>query len=195
MGLCIGIKDNGNVYIGVNSHLYDNKATAYNKNNYKVWNVLNANNAIMACQGELRDSNIIRIIPDFISDYDVYKNRINYRFVLRNIAFRIKESLDKRLYTNYNNKIFKDLNSSYLFAYKDSLYEIDRDLSVSEIDDYVCKGSAASEAIGSLEATIGESPIVRIEKALRAASRTDTSINFPYIILDTRSQNFYIIEE
>jgi len=195
MGLCIGLKDKNNVYIGVNSHMFTNSKTAYNPNNFKVWNVLNTKNAIMACQGSIRDSNVIRIIPNLIDDYDVYKDRINYKYVLRNIAFRIKDTLADEMFFEKKSGKFEDIESTYIFGYKNSLYEILSDLDVCEVDRYTCHGSGRSEAIGSLEATEGEDPYVRIEKALRAASKSDNSIFFPFIILDTRSQKFKIIDK
>ncbi len=195
MGLCIGLRDKGNVYIGCNSHLFASVATAKNPNNFKVWNVLNVDNAIMACQGTIRDSNVVRVIPDFIDDYDVFKGNIDYSFVLKQIAFRIKKELKDECFYEMKDGIFEGLESSFLFAYKDKLYEIDGDMCVLEIEKFSCLGSGTNEALGSLEATKGENPYVRIEKALRAASKTDNTIHFPFVILDTKSQEFKIIEE
>ena len=195
MGLCIGLKDKNNVYIGCNSHMFSNVATAKNPNNFKVWNVLNVDNAIMACQGTIRDANVIRVIPDFIDDYDVFKGNIDYKFVLRNIAFRIKDALKDECFYERKDGIFDSLESGFLFAYQDKLYEISNGLTVLEMDDFACLGSGTNEALGSLEATVGEDPYKRIEKALRAASKTDNTMHFPFVILDTQSQKFKIIDK
>ena len=180
MGLCIGLKDKGNVYIGCNSHMFSNIATAKNPNNFKVWNILNVKNAIMACQGSIRDANAIRVIPNLIDDYDVFRNNIDYRFVLKNIAFRIKDVLKDECFYEKKDGIFDSLDSGYLFGYQDKLYEINSSLSVLEIDNFACLGSGTNEALGSLDATKGEDPFKRIEKALRAASKTDITMHFPF---------------
>ena len=162
MGLCIGLKDNDNVYIGVNSHMYSDIVSAFNKNNFKVWNMENVDNAIMGCQGGIRYANAVKAVDDFISDYDVFKDSVDFEFVLRNIAFRIKEVLSGECFVKRENGVFKSLNSSYMFGYKDKLYEISSDLSVCEIEDYSCLGSGTDEAIGSLESSVGEDPYKRI---------------------------------
>lgn len=195
MGLCIGLKDKDNVYIGVNSHMFSNIATAKNPNNFKVWNVLNVDNAIMACQGTIRDANVVRVIPDLIDDYDVYRENIDYKFVLKEIAFRIKDLLKDECFYEKKDGVFDSLESGFIFAYKDKLYEITSGLSVVEFDNYACLGSGTNEALGSLEATSGEDPYKRIEKALRAASKTDSTMHFPFVILDTKSQKFKIIDK
>ena len=195
MGLCIGLKEKDNVYIGCDSHMFSNKATSKNPNNFKVWNVLNVDNAIMACQGTIRDANAIKVIPNLIDDYDVVKKNIDYRFVLKNIAFRIKDALKDECFYERKDGIFDALESGYLFGYQDKLYEITSGLCVLEVDYFSCLGSGTNEAIGSLDATNGEDPYKRIEKALRAASKTDNTMHFPFVILDTKSQKFKIIEK
>lgn len=195
MGLCIGINDGDNIFIGTNSHLFLDVETAINKNNTKIWHIINNNHAIMACQGPIRVSNVIRIIPNLITKYDEQNGGIGYSYILHNVAFRIKNVLKERCYyEDDSNLAFEGIGASFLLGYKNQLYEISSDLAVIQYDDYCCIGSGSSEAIGSLESTIGEEPVERIRKALIAASRTDNTIYYPYIIMNTKNKEVIIID-
>ena len=87
------------------------------------------------------------------------------------------------------------VNSAFLFAYKDKLFLIDRDLCVLEINDYVAIGSGSPEAIGSLLSTEGEDPKTRIVKAIKASAANDIYVDYPIVLTDTETTKFEIITE
>lgn len=196
MSVVVAIKENGNVYIGADSQSTkgSTRITLRNPNNYKVWKVINSNNTLMASVGSARDANIIRVVPGIVDDYDEFYNRVDYKFVVKYVAPNIVKELRKAGFLSGGDYL-EVMDSAYLFAYKDKLFLIDRDCCVLEIDDYVAIGSGASEAIGSLLSTEGESPRARIIKAIKASAANDIYVDYPIIITDTNTTEFEIITE
>lgn len=196
MSVVVAIKENGNVYIGADSQSTkgSTRITLRNPNNYKIWKVINSNNTLMASVGSARDANVIRVVPGIVDDYDEFYNRVDYKFVVKYVAPNIVKELKKAGFLK-NDDYLEFMDSAYLFAYRDKLFLIDRDLCVLEIDDYVAIGSGSSEAIGSLLSTEGEDPRTRIIKAIKASAANDIYVDYPIIITDTNTTEFEIITE
>ena len=87
------------------------------------------------------------------------------------------------------------MTSTYLFAYKDKVYELSQYLYVMEIDDYIARGSGRDSALGSLAATIGEPVEIRLIKAIVAANNVDMYVGYPIIISDTETCQFKVYNE
>ena len=196
MSVVVAIKENGNIFIGADSQSTkgSTRITLRNPNNYKIWKVINSNNTLMASVGSARDANIIRVVPGIVDDYDEFYNRVDYKFVVKYVAPNIVKELKKAGFLR-NDDYLEFMDSAYLFAYRDKLFLIDRDLCVLEIDDYVAIGSGSSEAIGSLLSTEGEDPRTRIIKAIKASVANDIYVDYPIIITDTNTTEFEIITE
>ena len=87
------------------------------------------------------------------------------------------------------------MNSSFLLASKDQLYEISNDGCVIEVDDFDAIGSGASQAVGSLLTTVGKSPTSRIISAIKASAANDIYVDYPIVLSDTESTEFTVIEK
>ena len=196
MSVVVAIKENGKIYIGADSQVTKGgtRTTLKNPNNYKIWPVIGADNCLMAHVGVLRDANVVRLMTDLVTDYNIYRGHIGFDFVVKKIVPDIIEEL-----TRFN--LLKDgekteyLESSFLFAYKDQLWMIHTDKSVIEVDDYVSIGSGADQAIGSLLSTEGETPKERIVKAIKSSAASDIYVDYPIILTDTESCEFEIVTE
>ena len=196
MSVVVAIKEGEKIYIGADSQVTrgGTRTTLKNPNNYKVWKVLNVENCLMASVGTLRDANIVRLMDKLVTDYNVYKNHIDYEFVVKKIVPDIIDEL-REYGMLKDEKYIEFIESSFLFAFKNQLYLISRDRSVIEIDDYVAIGSGEDQAIGSLLSTEGEKPKQRIVKAIKASATSDIYVDYPIIIVDTEKTEFEIITE
>ena len=196
MSVVVAIKDGKKVYIGADSQATKGttRITLRNPNNFKIWKVNDSKNCLMASVGDIRDSNVIRLVSNIVDDYDEFVNRVNYKFVVKFIVPNIVRDL-KRAGFIKDESYVDHINSSFLFAYKDKLFLIEHDLSVIEIDDYVAIGSGSSEAIGSLLSTENDDPKIRIIKAIKASAANDIYVDYPIVLTDTETTRFDVITE
>jgi len=196
MSVIVAIKENGIVYMGADSQVTkgNSRATLKNENNYKIWNVLGTKNCVMGGVGAMRDANVVRLMDDLVTDYNMYRNHISYAFMVKKIVPDIVGELRHYGFLA-NDKYIDGLNSSFLFAYQDQLYSIGRDCSVLEVDDFVAIGSGECEAIGSLLSTEGLRPEERIIKAIKASAANDIYVDYPIILTNTKTTKFVVINE
>ena len=197
MSVIVAVKEKGNIYFGCDSQLTKggSRRSLHNKNNYKIWKVEDIDNCIMGSVGNVRDANIVRLVDDLVTDYNVYKGHIGYRFVVKSVVPDIINALVEARYLKLDGNYLDAMESSFLFAYQDQLFEINRDGTVLEIDDYVAIGSGSCEAIGSLISTEGENPKERIIKAIKASAASDIYVDYPIILSDTETTEFDVITE
>ena len=196
MSVIVAIKENGKIYFGCDSQVTTGgtRTTLKNFNNYKIWKVKGVENCLMGCVGALRDACVIRTMDDLITDYDVYKGNIDFDFVVNRIVPDIIKRLKDAKYLKEDG-LFEFMDSSYLFSYKDSLYQIGGDGSVIEVEDYIATGSGSKEAIGSLLSTEGQNPEERIIKAIKASAASDIYVDYPIILSNTDTTEFEVITE
>ena len=196
MSVVVAIKENGKVFIGADSQVTKGgtRTTLKNENNYKVWRVPNAPHCLMAQVGNLRDANVVRLMQDLVTDYNIYRGHISFDFVVKKVVPDIVEELTRFGYLK-DGKNSEYLDSSFLFAYKDQLWMIGQDRSVIEIEDYIAIGSGADQAIGSLLSTENENARDRIIKAIKASAAADIYVDYPIILTDTKSGEFDVITE
>lgn len=198
MSVVVAIKEGDKVFIGADSQVTKGgtRTTLKNPNNYKIWKVDGVEHTLMAHVGVLRDANVVRLMRGIIDDYDEYRNRVDYAFVVKYLVPEIIKNLREANFLKGNKDEYLEyMNSGFLFAYHDSLYSIGTDASVIEVDDYIAIGSGENEAIGSLLSTEGQNPKTRIVKAIRASAASDIYVDYPIIITDTESTEFEIVTE
>ena len=196
MSVVVAIKEKGKVFIGADSQVTrgGTRSTLKNQNNYKIWKVKDVDNCLMAHVGNVRDANVIRVMDDLVTEYNVFKNHIDYEFVVKSVVPDIINELKKYGYIE-DKEYFKGLESRFLFAYKDMLFSINSDGCVLEIDDCAAIGSGECEAIGSLLSTDGDEPEARIVKAIKASAASDIYVDYPIILTNTETTEFDVITE
>lgn len=196
MSVVVAIKENGKIYIGADSQVTKGgtRTTLKNENNYKVWRVIGAPNCMMAHVGMFRDANVVRLMPDLVTDYNIYREHISYDFVVKKVVPDIVAELARYNFLKDGEKT-DFLESSFLFAYKDQLWVIGQDKSVIEVEDYVSIGSGSDQAIGSLLSTEGQGPKERIVKAIKSSAACDIYVDYPIILTDTENGEFEIVTE
>ena len=196
MSVVVAIKENGKVYIGADSQVTrgGTRTTLKNENNYKIWRVIGAPHCLMAQVGTLRDANVVRLMPNLVTDYNIYREHIGFDFVVKKVVPDIVEELTKYGFLKEGEKT-DVLDSCFLFAFEDQLWSIGQDKSVIEIEDYVAIGSGSDQAIGSLLSTEGQNPKERIVKAIKSSAACDIYVDYPIILTDTETGEFEIITE
>ena len=88
MSVVVAIKEGNKVYVGADSQVTrgGTRATLKNPNNYKIWKVRGVDNCLIAHVGVVRDANVVRLMDDLVTDYDVYLDRIDYEFVVKRVV-------------------------------------------------------------------------------------------------------------
>ena len=191
MSVVIAIKENGITYMAADTQISfgDSKRHLKSDSLQKIWAVSDIPHCIIGGVGLARDLNLIRYCTnELIPEASVLKNEINVGTIMINTVPVIFESI--RNYTQLVSGCDKDIaiNSEFLLAYKDKIFDIAPDGTVEEIEDYIAVGSGANAALGSLKHTINEPVYVRLIKALDAASESNLYVSEPYVVIDTDKQ-------
>lgn len=188
MSVVIAIKENGVTYMAADTQISfgDSKRHLKSDSLQKVWAVTDTPHCIMGGVGLARDLNLIRYCTsELIPEASVLKNEINVGTIMLNTVPTIFESI--RNYTQLVTGCDTDIpiNSEFVLAYKDKIFDIAPDGTVEEVEDYIAIGSGADAALGSLKHTIDEPVYDRLIKALDAASESNLYVSEPYVCMDT----------
>ena len=189
MSVVIAIKENGVTYMAADTQVSfgDSKRHLKSDSLQKIWAVADIPHCIMGGVGLARDLNLIRYCTsELIPEASVLKNEINVGTIMLNTVPAIFESI--RNYTQLVTGCDKDIpiNSEFVLAYKDKIFDIAPDGTVEEIEDYIAIGSGADAALGSLKHTIDEPIYDRLIKALDAAAESNLYVSEPYVYIDTK---------
>ena len=188
MSVVIAIKENGVTYMAADTQISfgDSKRHLKSDSLQKVWVVTDTPHCIMGGVGLARDLNLIRYCTsELIPEASVLKNEINVGTLMLNTVPTIFESI--RNYTQLVTGCDKDIpiNSEFVLAYKDKIFDIAPDGTVEQVEDYIAIGSGADAALGSLKHTTDEPIYDRLIKALDAASESNLYVSEPYVCMDT----------
>lgn len=197
MSVVVAIKKDGVIYLGSDSQVTrgGTRTSLTNPNNFKIWKVKGVDNCLMGHVGLLREACVIRVMENLVREIDVIHDEVNFEYVVTRIVPKIIDELKEFNYIETEGK-FKNMESKYLFAFKDKLFIIGYDASVIEIDDYVAMGSGESESIGSLLTTNSdEVPETRIIKAIKASAAHDIYVDYPIVLSNTKDLEFKVILE
>lgn len=190
MSVVIAIKENGVTYMAADTQVSfgDSKRHLKSDSLQKVWAVTDTPHCIMGGVGLARDLNLIRYCTsELIPEAAVLKNDITVGTIMLSTVPIIFESI--RNYTQLVTGCDKDIpiNSEFLLAYKDKIFDIAPDGTVEEVEDYIAVGSGADAALGSLKHTTDEPVYDRLIKALDAAAESNLYVSEPYVCMDTEN--------
>jgi ATP-dependent protease HslVU (ClpYQ) peptidase subunit len=198
MSVVVAIKKDGIIYMGADSQVSrgGTRTTLSNPNNYKIWALRDVDNCLMGAVGTLRANNIIKVADDLIPEIVDIKQAVSFRFVVKHLVPRMFDELDEYKVLTKDNDDTVHMDASFLLAYHDRLYSIDRYGSVIEVDDFCAIGSGANEALGSLLSTIDEKdPVERIKTAIKASAAHDLYVDYPIVISNTEDTEFKVYYE
>ena len=198
MSVVVAIKKDNVVYMGADSQVTrgGTRTTLSNPDNYKIWAMSDSDNALMGGVGTVRPINVLKVANDLIPEAVDIKGNVDFRFVVRYLVPRMMDELADYKILLKNEDGVPNMDASFLFAYRDRLYNIDRWGTVITIDDFCAIGSGASEALGSLLSSADvEDPVERIKMAIKASAAHDIYVDYPIVISDTESTEFKVFYE
>ena len=195
MSVVIAIKDSNQVIMACDTQITSGgvRRRGIGKSNYKIWHPNSKAFLLMGTAGSLREKNVIQTYNDLIKNHEYIEGKIDYQFIVQKVVKRLFNEMKVSGLLDEKAKPYQ-MSNRYLLAFKNQLFEIDRDGAVIEVSDYTAIGSASNEALASLHATINEESEVRILKAMQLAKMNDIYVSEPIIIGSTTCNEFKIIE-
>ena len=83
----------------------------------------------------------------------------------------------------------EEVGGQFLVGFKGRLFCIDSDYQVGEaMDKYMAIGSGFDLALGAMHATEGQPPVQRIQTALEAAEKFNTTVQAPFFVMTTTGE-------
>ena len=198
MSVVVAIKKDGIIYMGADSQVScgGTRSTLSNPNNYKIWAMRDVEGCLMGSVGTLRANNIIKVADDLIPEIVELKDAVSFRFVVKHFVPRLMEELEDYKVLTKDRDGVTHMDASFLLAYRDRLYSIERYGSVIEVDDFCAIGSGSCEALGSLLSSANISdPIERIKMAIKASAAHDIYVDYPIVISNTKDTEFKVFYE
>lgn len=164
-------------------------------NQNKVFKIQDTKNAILGFSGSVRDLNLLRYATGLIDTRD--EPNIDEKYLVTKFIPNIIDTMEKgsRCCTSNGQK---DMDSYFLFAYKDKMWRISMDYSImSVIENYDAIGSGCYYALGSIASTeaVNMKPIDRIHKALQVASKFARGVEAPFYIINTENDEVIKFDE
>ena len=197
MSVVVALNQDGVIYVGCDSQVSDSRSkyTLTNPNNYKIWKLKGFEDyCIFGGVGSLRDINLVRVSDELLDELSILKGNINFEYVVKNLVSNMFNMLDQYDRVKKSDDNSKRMGSSYIFSYNDSLFEISVDGSVIEVDEYTAIGSGSDIALGSLNTTNNMDPIERIILAIESSCKTNLYVNYPIVILNSKSRDLILID-
>lgn len=189
MTCIVGFADKINrvTYIGCDSCVsWAGIKSTINLDKKKVFKLKDVNNILIGFCGSVRDSNLLHYATDLIDKRD--EPNIDEEYIVTHFIPRVIKIIENngRCYTSNNQK---SMDSAFLIAYKDKLWEIGSDYSVcSTTDSFNAVGSGKYHALASMETmnNIDMTPVEKIHRALQVASKFVSSVAPPFYIFNTK---------
>lgn len=185
-------KKNNKVYIRGDSCLGSDSITYTLKNNCKVFKPRGNNNFLIGISGSARSGQLIKQNLVISEDIKMVRMKDMEDYIINMIIPQIKDILQ------INDRLSKGKSDIYItMAYKDRMWIIDDEFSVSELmQDYVTDGSGSAYAEGSLKTTYNMNMDIKdkILMGLRSGS-INTFVAPPFYILNTKDDEVLKYEE
>lgn len=187
MTCIVGLVHNGITYIGGDSLGSSNYSKAVRLDK-KVFHIKDINNAIMGFTSSYRMGQLLMYGTGLIDSRDVLQNEIDHEYLVTKFIPNVIDLFEKGGYSRTRSG--EKEGGTFLFGYRGNLYKIDSDFQVAEAaDKYDACGSGADFALGSLFSTKNvDDPLLRIKKALQAASTYAIGVEPPYYIINTNNR-------
>lgn len=195
MSVVVAVRDGNSVWIGCDSQVTQGytSRTLNNPNNSKIFRTNDDKNTIVGVVGFLRDRDILYCEDNLLNELDIIKGNINFKYIVKTFVprlFKIMMDNDRIL---KDEKTLKYINSVFILAHKEKIFQISEDGAVSEIDDFVAVGSGHNLCRGSLNVTTEKNKKQMVIDAVKSACESDIFVNYPIIIMNTMTDEIETI--
>jgi hypothetical protein len=153
------------------------------------------NNAVIGYTSSFRMGQLLMYGTGLIDSRDAFQNKIDHEYLVTKFIPNVIQLFENGGYSRTTNG--EKSGGSFLFCYKDKLYQISSDFQFGEsIWKYDACGSGEDFALGSLHSTEDkiDDPVIRVRMALQAASQFSVGCAPPYYILNTRTKDVITFE-
>jgi ATP-dependent protease HslVU (ClpYQ) peptidase subunit len=167
------------------------------ENSSKVFKIEKCDNSLMGVVGLLRHAQLLQTEENLIDKISIVENKIDFKYCVRTLFAKIYQVLFNNGAVKKSNNEINHLyiESDFIFAYKDKMFDISGWGTVYEGKDYLVSGSGREFAIGVLEDTKDLSPVERITKAISIACKKDCYVGFPITIMNTKNDEVITVLE
>ena len=188
MSVIAAIKENGVIYMGADSQTTfgKRKKNLTQEPTFKIKKLRSGmlvgicgNVSAKQCIGE--DERIFDIVGDALTKKEI----------VNGIIPKIKEKLE---YWIGSSKC-EEMAISIMLAYKDKLFVIEDDYSVLGIEGFYATGAGSRYALASLSDSSCLSVKERLLSGLKTSARFCSSVSGPFLLIDTQTLKYEIVEE
>ena len=194
MSLVIAYKRGDTVYMGTDTRVIvnDSKKNELCESNFKIQKM--ENGMLVGITAERIERQTLFAYPEiFTLDK---KGQLTRKHIVKEIIPRLLAVLDEEDLLQQEKGEFPYMRACILLAYKDVLYEICSTFTVIRYESYQALGRAAEYATASLANTKDSDDVnERIVKALDVAAKNSNLVGAPYVLIDTKSQEYQWIKE
>ena len=194
MSIVMAIKDKDRVYMACDSQTTQGtiKHIIQNEGSCKIFRPYGMKNCLIGGVGLSNGINVLRY-QSLFSEAECLKNEIDHEFIQNELCFRVRDIIkDKDLAGNNENAM---LSSNYIICHKNDIYHINEDLCVKEYPEFGAAGCCKDVALGCLASSKDEDVKRRLIKAMIACCDNDRNVDFPLVIMNTKTSKVEVLDE
>ena len=187
MSVIVVVKENGVVYMGADSQTTTGrrKRNGLNETAFKITRL--ENGMLVGFCGKVAAKQAILSMEDvFVLDKE---GGLNKKHIVKEIVPKLVDKMQL-----IGDEESGALDVSILLAYKDKLYRITSGLDVLNLNECGRTGAGADFTNWYLFGEKNLSIRERILKALMASAKRTESVGGPYVLIDTKSQEFEVVD-
>jgi ATP-dependent protease HslVU (ClpYQ) peptidase subunit len=175
MSVVVAIKEKGKIYIGADTQIsYGNLKLSISE--AKLFKHSQDEDLVVGVVGYARTAVLLKYKEKLFDELHVIAGKVDMKYLVNDWYLEIQEYFKKHKHKGMDEE---SLPSTMIIAYKDNCFLIDKSGYIEELQEgkYFFVGSGAEVAAGSLNATKGKDPKVRIKKAVEAAGDETLYVN------------------
>ena len=193
MSLVIAYKRGDTVYMGTDTRVIvnDNKKNELCESNFKIQKM--ENGMLVGITAERIERQTLFAYPEiFTLDK---KGQLTRKHIVKEIIPRLLAVLEEEDLLQQEKDEYPYMRAKILLAYKDVLYEICSTFTIIRYETYQALGRTAEYVAATLANTKDTDDVnERIVKALDVAAKNSYLVGAPYLLIDTKSQEYQWIK-
>ena len=192
MSVLIAYKKNDIVYMGTDAKeiFYDRIDTDACESNFKIQKM--ENGMLVGLIGDIPTRQILFAYPEiFTLDK---KGELNRKHIVKEIIPALLSLLNEESLLDEKEDSYPKMKADILLAHNGVLYEITNSFMIIRYEDYQAIGSASELVQATIDNTKPTDDVnERIVRALNVASLYHTGVGAPFVLIDTKDQQYKIV--
>ena len=196
MGLAIGIKHKGKIYLATDS-IYQgvmDVESLKNPDNFNLCKLPNLDHAFLAFQGNHdRFFDLIKTKENLIDERCLKDGKLSIKYLTKHFVPKLFEMREEHQFVDPDEKK-SSLSSEMILTYKSQLLYISIGGTISEKEHFIATGLVEEPAYGAYYAIDHNMPIHQlIIKIFEASLKHQYKMRFPILIADVSKESFTVI--